>query len=132
MRGYAWAVAAVTACTLIGLAIAPGLELVNIAMIYLLAVVGIALRFERGPVVATSLLSIAAFDFFFVPPQMTFSVHDPQYLLTFVMMLAVGLIVSGLTSSVRRQAEAKARLAVEAETERIRNTLLASISHDLR
>ena len=132
MRGYASAVAAVTACTLLGLAITPRFELVNVAMIYLLAVVGIALRFQRGPVVATSVLSVAAFDFFFVPPEMTFTVHDPQYLLTFVMMLAVGLVVSGLTSSVRRQAEAKARLALEAETERIRNTLLASISHDLR
>ena len=132
MRGYAWAAAAVTACTLAGLGIAPHFELVNVAMTYLLAVVGIALRFERGPVVATSLLSVGAFDFFFVPPRMTFTVHDPQYLLTFVMMLAVGLIVSGLTSSVRRQAQAQARLALEAETERIRNTLLASISHDLR
>ena len=132
MRGYAWAVAAVAACTLAASGIAPHFELVNVAMIYLLAVVGIALRFERGPVVATSLLSVGAFDFFFVPPRMTFTVHDPQYLLTFVMMLAVGLIVSGLTSSVRRQAQAQARLALEAETERIRNTLLASISHDLR
>jgi len=132
MRGYAWAVAAVTACTLVGLAIGPRFELVNIAMVYLLAVVGVALRFGRGPVVATSLLSVAAFNFFFVPPTLTFTVHDPQHLLTFLIMLAVGLIVSGLTTSVRRQEQARARLAVEAETERIRNTLLASISHDLR
>ena len=132
MRGYAWAAAAVTACTLLGLAIAPRVELINVALTYLLSVVAIALRFGRGPVFATSALSVAAFDFFFVPPQMTFSVHDPEYLLTFVMMLAVGLVVSGLTSSVRRQADAQARLALEAETERIRNTLLASISHDLR
>jgi two-component system sensor histidine kinase KdpD len=55
-----------------------------------------------------------------------------QYLLTFAIMLAVAIVISELTGSVRRQAKAQAALAVEAETERIRNALLASISHDLR
>jgi len=55
-----------------------------------------------------------------------------QYLLTFAIMLAVGLVISHLVESVRRQARAQAALAVEAETERIRSALLASISHDLR
>jgi two-component system sensor histidine kinase KdpD len=107
-------------------------ELVNIAMVYLLAVVVIALRFSRGPTIATSVLSVAAFDYFFVPPSGTFTVDDPQYVLTFVMMLVVGLVISHLTTSVRARAQAQARLAVEAETERIRNALLSSISHDLR
>src|SRR5262249_50062749 len=102
MRGYASAVAAVAACPPIRLGMPPRFDLVNVAMVYLLAVVGIALRFERGPVIATSVLSVAAFDFLFVPPQLAFTVHDAQYLLTFAMMLAVGLIVSGLTTSVRR------------------------------
>ncbi len=132
MRGYAWAAAATAIGTLLGLAMTPHLELVNIAMVYLFAVVLVALRFGRGPVIATSVLCTAAFDFFFVPPHGTFTVDDPQYLLTFVMMLAVGLIVSHLTMSVRLQAKAQAHLALEAETERIRNALLSSISHDLR
>lgn len=132
MQGYAWAFAAVAGSTLAGLAMSPRFALVNIAMVYLLAVLGIALRFGRGPVVASAVTGVAAFNFFFVPPVHTFTVDDPQHLVTFGMMLAVGLIVSGLTGSVRRQAEARSRLALEAETERMRNTLLASISHDLR
>lgn len=132
MHGYAWAFAAVAASTLAGLAMSPRFELVNIAMVYQLAVLGVALRFGRGPVVASAVAGVAAFNFFFVPPVHTFTVDDPQHLLTFGMMLAVGLVVSGLTASVRRQAEARAGLALEAETERIRNTLLAAISHDLR
>jgi two-component system sensor histidine kinase KdpD len=111
---------------------APRFELVNIAMLYLLAVVVVALRFSRGPVIAASILNVAAFNFFFVPPRGTFSVEEPQYLLTFAMMLAVGLIISGLTGRVRARAKAQAELAIEAETERIRAALLASISHDLR
>ena len=119
--GYAWAVAAVAACTLAGAAMSPLFELVNVAMVYLLAVVVIALRFSRGPAVAASVLGVAAFDFFFVPPRLTFAVADAQYLVTFAIMLVVALVISELTAVVRR-----------VETERVRNDLLASISHDLR
>jgi len=129
---YAWALGATAACTLLGLAASPHADLVNIALVYLLAVVGIALRFSRGPVVAASVLGVAAFDYFFVLPSGTFHVEDPQYLLTFVMMLAVGLTVSWLTETARARAKAQADLAIQAETERIRNALLSSISHDLR
>jgi two-component system sensor histidine kinase KdpD len=111
---------------------APRFDVVNIAMVYLLAVVVIALRFSRGAAILSSVLCVAAFDFMFVPPQGTFTVDDVQYLLTFAIMLAVALVISGLMESARRQAEARAALALEAETERIRSTLLASISHDLR
>src|SRR5262245_24781340 len=106
--GYAWAAGAIVASTLIGLAMAPYFELVNIAMLYLLAVVLVALRFRRGPVVAASIFGVAAFDYFFVVPAGTFHVEDPQYLLTFVMMLAVGLIVSHLNEAVRKRTRAQA------------------------
>ena len=130
--GYAWALGATAACTAAGLAMRGRFDLVNIAMVYLLAVVIIALRFSRGPAVLTSLLSVAAFDFLFVPPQGTFTIDDVQYLLTFAILLAVGLTISGLVESVRFQAKAQAKAETAAETERMRNTLLASISHDLR
>ena len=130
--GYAFAAGAAAACTLVGLAMHPRFDLVNIAMVYLVAVVIIALRYPGGPAVAASMLCVAAFDYLFVPPRGTFSVDDVQYLLTFAIMLAVALIISRLVTSVHRQAAAQASLAIEAETERIRSALLASISHDLR
>lgn len=110
----------------------PRFDLVNVAMVYLLAVVIIALRFSRGPAITASVLCVVAFDVLFVPPQGMLTVDDVQYLLTFAIMLAVALIISRLVESVRRQAAAQAALEIEAETERIRSTLLASISHDLR
>jgi two-component system sensor histidine kinase KdpD len=130
--GYACAVGVALLCTLIGLAMAPRFDVVNIAMVYLLAVVVISLCFSRGAAILSSVLCVAAFDFMFVPPQGTFTVDDVQYLLTFAIMLAVALVISGLMERGRRQADARAALLLEAETERIRSTLLASISHDLR
>lgn len=132
IAGYAWALGATAACTVMGLAMRARFDLVNIAMLYLLAVVFIALCVSRGPAVLTSITSVAALDYLFVPPQGTFSVDDAQYLLTFAIMLAVALVISGLVDSVRRQARAQSALEVETETERIRSALLASISHDLR
>src|SRR5687767_798676 len=130
--GYAWAAGATIAATLVALGLDAYFHVVNVALVYLIAVVLVALRYGRGPVVAVSVLNVAAFNFFFIPPRGTFHVDDPQYLLTLAMMLAVGLIVSGLTERVRARARAQAALAIEAETERVRSALLASISHDLR
>lgn len=130
--GYASALGAAALCTLIGLAMAPRFDIVNIAMVYIFAVVMIALFFDRGAAIASSVLCVIAFDFMFVPPEGTFTVDDAQYLLTFVIILTVALMISGLKENLRRQADAQAALAIEAETERIRSTLLASISHDLR
>jgi two-component system, OmpR family, sensor histidine kinase KdpD len=132
LRGYAWAAAAATLATLAGLAMRQRFDTVNIAMVYVLAVVLVALRQSRGAAIFTSLLSVAAFDLLFVPPHGAFTVEDAQYLLTFAIMVTVALVISGLTYRNRVQAEARARLAIEAETERVRSALLASISHDLR
>ncbi|MBI5721474.1 MAG: DUF4118 domain-containing protein [Burkholderiales bacterium] len=105
-RGY---VAAPIACALttgVALPLAGVLELSNIVMLFLLAVVGVALAFGRGPAVLAAFLGVAAFDFFFVPPQLTFAVADVQYLLTFAVMLAVGLVIGQLTAGLKGQAAA--------------------------
>jgi two-component system sensor histidine kinase KdpD len=130
--GYAWAVVATAACTTAGFAMRPRFDLVNVAMVYLVAVVVIALRYSRGPAILTAMLCVVLFDFLFVPPEGTFTVDDVQYVLTFAIMLGVGLVISRLTEETRRQAKEQARLEIAAETERIRSALLASISHDLR
>lgn len=130
--GYACALIATLLCTLAGLAMQARFDIVNIAMVYLLAVVVIALLFDRGAAIASSILCVAAFDYVFVPPRGAFTVDDVQYLLTFAIMLVVALVISGLMENRRRQSAAQSALAIEAETERIRSTLLASISHDLR
>jgi two-component system sensor histidine kinase KdpD len=130
--GYASAAGAALLCTLAGLAMTPRFDIVNIAMLYLLAVVVIALRFSRGAAIFSAAVSVAAFDFMFVPPAGTFTIHDIQYLFTFAIMLVVALVISALIARSERENAARMAHALEAETERVRSTLLASISHDLR
>ncbi|MCQ0029579.1 sensor histidine kinase KdpD [Burkholderia glumae] len=101
-----YAVAAAICAVLTGIAslAQTRLDLTNLVMLYLLGVVFSAVRLGRGPGVMQSFLSVAAFDFFFVPPQMSLSVSDTQYLLTFFGMLLTSLVISHLTSSLTRAA----------------------------
>jgi two-component system sensor histidine kinase KdpD len=131
-KGYAYAVATAAACSLLGIAMESRFDPVNIAMVYLLPVVLIALWFSRGAAIVAAVLSVASFGFFFVEPKWAFAVNDAQYLLTFLIMLGVALIISHLVKNIRDEARRRGALEVEAETERIRSALLASISHDLR
>ncbi|ALK31501.1 sensor histidine kinase [Burkholderia plantarii] len=101
-----YAVAAAICAVLTGIAslAQTRLDLTNLVMLYLLGVVFCAVRLGRGPGVMQSFLSVAAFDFFFVPPRMSLSVSDTQYLLTFFGMLLTSLVISHLTSSLTRAA----------------------------
>jgi len=101
-------------------------------MIYLLGVVWCASRYGRGPSVLSSIVSVGAFDYFFVPPFYSFTVADSQYLLTFAVMLVIAVLISTLTARARELAFEGSQLAQQAEFERVRNLLLSSVSHDVR
>jgi two-component system, OmpR family, sensor histidine kinase KdpD len=103
-RGYAYAIAICAIITLLASQIRDHFDLTNLVMFYLIGVIYAAARIGRGPGVLLSFLSVAAFDFFFVPPRMSLSVSDTQYLLTFAGMLLTSLVISHLTSSLRREA----------------------------
>ncbi len=77
----------------------------SLVMFYLLTVVVCAVFLGRGPSTFAAVLSVLAFDFFFVPPYFTFSTSDPQYWLTFVVLLVVGVVISSLAARIRHQAE---------------------------
>ena len=81
------------------------LQTTDVAMLYLLAIVVVASLYRKGAALLATLLSIAAFDFVFVPPYYTFDVHNAAYFLTFGVMLVVGLIMSRLTERLRERAD---------------------------
>jgi len=100
--------AAAAACALTALVATPlrhYLDLANIVMIFLLTVFLVAMALGRGPAVLAAFFSVALFDFFFVPPRLSFAVADVQYLVTFAVMLAVALVTGQLAAGMRRQAD---------------------------
>lgn len=97
------AVGVVALCTLICWPFVHTLDRVNLVMFYLLGVIFTAYQFGHRASLLASILSVLAFDFFFVPPFLTFAVSDTQYILTFIIMLGVGLFISTLTKRLRRQ-----------------------------
>nr|MBI3614511.1 sensor histidine kinase KdpD [Nitrospirota bacterium] len=121
---YGRGVVTVVLCTALAWLMFPYFGVTNLIMVYLMGVVVVATRYGRGPSVLASILSVAAFDFFFIPPYFSFAVSDTQYLLTFGVMLVVALLLSGLTGRIKRQAE----LARQRER---RTSVLYAMSRDL-
>jgi two-component system sensor histidine kinase KdpD len=121
---YTFATIGVVACTAVAWLMSPYFDIANLIMVYLLGVVFIAARYGRGPSSLASFLSVAAFDFFFIPPYFTFHIGAVQYLLTFAVMLIVSLLISGFTVRTRQQAE------IARQNER-RTAILYALSRDL-
>jgi two-component system sensor histidine kinase KdpD len=105
-RAYAYALAICAGVTALASQLRGHIDLTNLVMLYLLGVIFAAAKLGRGPGVLLSFASVAAFDFFFVPPTLSLTVSDTQYLLTFAGMLLTALVISHLTSSLRREADA--------------------------
>ena len=121
---YALAAAASVAVTLLALPLLAFFDQANIVMLFLLATVGVALKLGRGPAALAAFLNVAAFDYFFVAPRLSFGVSDVQYLVTFGVMLLVGLLTGQLTAGLQFQ------VRISASRER-RAQSLFELSRDL-
>jgi two-component system sensor histidine kinase KdpD len=102
---YAISAAVCFLTALIAIPLLPYFELANIVMIFLLAVVLVAVKLGRGPAVLAAFLSVLLFDFFFVPPRFSFAVSDVQYLFMFAVMFVVALVTGQLTARLKYQAQ---------------------------
>ena len=105
---YAWSAGACVGTTVLTLPMVALFDLANIVMLFLLCVVLVAVKFGRGPAMLAAVLSVASFDFFFVAPRFSFAVTDVQYLVTFAVMLGVGLLIGQLTANLRFSANVSA------------------------
>ncbi|MFG6458000.1 DUF4118 domain-containing protein [Roseateles sp. BYS96W] len=106
LRGHAAALVGVALTSALSYALLGFMAPTNIAMLFLLNVVGVALRFGRAPAAMAALLGVAAFDFFFVEPRLSFAVGDAQYIVTFAVLLLVGLVIGQLAAGLQAQARA--------------------------
>ncbi|MBK8258074.1 MAG: sensor histidine kinase KdpD [Polyangiaceae bacterium] len=101
--GFLWAIGLVSAVTLVAHLARSFVAEPDVAMMYLLTVVLVATRVGRGASILSAALSVAAYDFFFVPPHFTFAINEARHLLTFAMMFGAGLLLSSLTIRIRQQ-----------------------------
>lgn len=96
----------------VGLAIVAGivldqtLDVRNLALVFLMAVLAAAVRGGLGPALYASLLGAFAFNFFFLEPRYTLTVRDPESVVALLFYLGVALVASNLTAAVQRQAAA--------------------------
>ncbi|CQH55912.1 two-component system sensor histidine kinase KdpD [Yersinia frederiksenii] len=104
LRGCVAAIGLCALITVLSQWLIPGFDQANLVMVYLLGVVIIALFYGRWPSVFAAVINVASFDLFFVQPHWSLAVTDVQYLVTFGVMLIVGIVVGNLTAGVRYQA----------------------------
>jgi two-component system sensor histidine kinase KdpD len=119
LRRYLLSLGLVGIATVLGLTVRGDLEPTNLVMLYLASVVISAIYLGRGPSLLAVAAGVLAFDFFLIPPYLTFAVSDTEYLLTFFVLFVVSLVVSTLTARAREQAEAA--MQREAETAALYN-----------
>ena len=103
-RGYLWATVSCAVTTAMAWWLIAYLHPANVIMLYLVGVMIVAVRYGRSASALASVMSVLAFDFFFVAPRFSISVSDAQYLITLLVMLAVSLFISSLASRMRHQA----------------------------
>ena len=113
---YAITLAACAGTTLLCLPLHGRLALANVVMLFLLCVVFVAMRLGRAPAALAAVVNVLAFDFVFVPPRFSFAVEDTQYVLTFAVMLFVGLTIGHLTAGLRFQARIAGHREARAQT----------------
>jgi K+-sensing histidine kinase KdpD len=131
-RDYAGGVLIVALGLLAGTVLRSSLSAADVVLMLLIAVQITAIIYGLGPALAASLASTLGYNFLFIPPLYTFTVADPQNLVTLFFFAVAALITSSLTALIRSQILAARNARLEAETEKLRSALLTSVSHDLR
>jgi two-component system sensor histidine kinase KdpD len=113
---YPGAAAAVGLALGIGEVIGNTVGVQSISLVFLMAVLCVAIAWGLVPALFACLLSVLAYNFFFLPPLYTFTIADPENVVALFFFALVAVIVSNLTAGARRQiVSARARAKTTAE-----------------
>ncbi|HEX6632618.1 MAG TPA: DUF4118 domain-containing protein [Usitatibacter sp.] len=113
---YVWTAMASLATAAIALALYPHFDLATVVLLFMLTVVLVAVRWGRGPAIFAAIFDVVLVDFFFVPPRFSAGFGDPHYLLTFLVMLATGVVIGQLAGNLRFQARVASHREKRART----------------
>ena len=153
LLGYIVAVVVIGAATAVLKVFGGHVNPTTVALAFLLIVLFVATAWGSKPAVLASLLAVACFNFFFLPPYGTFTIADPHNWIAFFAFLITAVTVGQLSSRARRRAEEAnaARQEIERlyhelqdsferssqakalkQSERLKSALLDAVTHDLR
>ena len=110
-RPYIAAILAVAIALGVGVAIKPWFGIENVDLVFLTAVVGIAVRYGLLPSLFASIAASLSYNFFFLPPIYTFTIADPTNVAAFFFFIVMAVIVSNVAARVRTQAVVSANRA---------------------
>lgn len=113
VRAIAAAIGLVAITTAFAAAIQSLVGANSIDLLYLLPVIASATLFGLRPSLAASLVAALAYNFFFLPPLYTFTISDPQNVVTLLVLVVVAVFASQLTGRLKREATIGARMATE-------------------
>lgn len=103
-----------------------------VALILLVTVSLLAMLFEILPVLVTAIISALLWDFFFIPPKFTFLIQNPEDILLFIMYFVIALIHAVLTFKIRQFDKIEQKRVEKENTIALYNSILNSLSHELR
>jgi two-component system sensor histidine kinase KdpD len=104
LRAYVFAVLAVAIALAVGEALQPWTGLENADLVFLTAIVAVAVRFGLFPSLFASTIASLCYNFFFLPPIYTFTITDPANIAAFVFFIIMATVVSNVAARVRVQA----------------------------
>lgn len=103
-----------------------------VAFLLLMVVSVTAVLFDIIPVLLTAALSALGWNFFFIPPHFTFRIEKTEDMVLFLMYFVIALVNAALTYKIRQVQKESVQKEEKANTIKLYNTLLNSLSHELR
>ncbi len=103
---YALALVATVLASALAWAVSSVLPLPNISLVFLAAVLLVAVRSSLGPALACAALSFLTYDFLFIPPNFSFSIQREEDVLTLLFFLLMAALTGNLAARQRRQLQA--------------------------
>jgi two-component system sensor histidine kinase KdpD len=103
-RPYLFALLAVAVALGVGELVQPWAGIETIDLVFLTAIVGVAVRYGLLPSIFASIVASLCYNFFFMPPLYTFTIADPANIAAFFFFLVMAVVVSNVAARVRTQA----------------------------
>jgi two-component system sensor histidine kinase KdpD len=126
-RGYLVAIGAVALALGVSFFINWRLGVENVDLVFLTAIVGVAVRYGLWPSLFASILASLCYNFFFLPPIYTFTIADPTNIAAFIFFIIMAVVVSNVAARVRTQALAAVQRARTTESLYVFSRKLAGV-----